>query len=478
MFAIGINGEQIELFSIKSEYDNEFKFDIIDNKHVSECLTYSHACFNNDNLYFVTYNNSKIISGFTKLNGEVTKDTFNSIEMTINENSPLNFYDEITINKINFLEESQYLYYNISTDKNETFYGIIDIESNKVIYNTNKGISEFKPFSNSSMLAISDSSAYLICTFKSNDDDKCLYKCDNNNPIIDTTNPNSCGNVCSNFTLIPENICIDSCDENIFTIKDNNQCGLCKDIDKENPFKVINTTGCIKEKPENSYNVSEKLYLIACDEGYIFDNGTCKQNFTCDDKCKTCKEEPKEGNQNCLSCKDENDFLQEGNCIKECTDGFYDVGNKTCSKCNETCKTCEINSNNCTSCIDGKYLNNENNICINCHENCQTCKEGGTDENQNCLTCKNNVPYLINVDGYNKNCVNNCSDYNLTLKGNFCVNKSDSDDGSFYLLWISIILITIILIVLSLIICKRCHRKNDKDLMNNINTELKDKIVD
>ena len=226
--------------------------------------------------------------------------------------------------------------------------------------------------------------------------------------------------------------------------------------------------------------MSEKLYLIACDEGYIFDNGTCKQNFTCDDKCKTCKEEPKEGNQNCLSCKDENDFLQEGNCIKECTDGFYDVGNKTCSRCNETCKTCEINSNNCTSCIDGKYLekNIENNICINCHENCQTCKEGGTDENQNCLTCKNNVPYLINVDGYNKNCVNNCSDYNLTLKGNFCVNKSDSDDGSFYLLWISIILITIILIVLSLIICKRCHRKNDKDLMNNINTELKDKIVD
>ena len=49
--------------------------------------------------------------------------------------------------------------------------------------------------------------------------------------------------------------------EDFKSIKDNNQCGLCKDIDKENPFKVINTTECIKEKPENSYYVNEKLYF-------------------------------------------------------------------------------------------------------------------------------------------------------------------------------------------------------------------------
>ena len=424
MFAIGINGQNIDLFLLNFIYSDskkEFSYHDNKNKTVTQCLTYKHACFNNDSLYFITYNNTQFISGFTKLNGNVTEGNFDKIKMNINETSPLNFYDEITINKINFIEESQYVYYNISTNKNETYYGIIDIESNKVIYNTNKKLSVFKPFSNSSMLAISGSSAYLICTFKSNDSNKCIYKCDNNDTLIDTTKPNSCGNVCSNYTLIPENICIDSCDENIFTIKDNNQCGLCKDIDKKNPFKVINTTECIKEKPENSYYVNEKLYLIACDEGYIFENGICKQNITCDDKCKTCKEEPKEGNQNCLSCKDENDFLQEGNCINKCTDGFYDVGNKTCSKCNETCKTCEINSNNCTSCIDGKYL--ENNTCIN--------------------------------------------------------NSSSNDNGEQpdYMIIIFFILIAILLIVIILIICKRCYRKNDKDLMDNINTELKDTII-
>ena len=46
------------------------------------------------------------------------------------------------------------------------------------------------------------------------------------------------------------------------------------------------------------------------------------------------------------------------------------------------------------------------------------------------------------------------------------------------MIWIFIILITIILIVLALIICKRFYRKNDQDLMDNITTELNDKIVD
>ena len=418
-FAIGMNGEEINLFlTYTTYYDNEgFSVESIKTKEVYKSLTYKQACFKNDNLYFITYNNKEFISGFKTLDEKITESYFDNIKMNINENSPLKFYDEITINKINFIEESQYVYYNISTDKNETYYGIIDIESNKIIYNTNKKLSVFKPFSSSSMLAISDSSAYLICTF--NDGNKCIHKCDNNNPLIDTTKPNSCGNVCSNYTLIPENICIESCDENIFTIKDN-QCGLCKDID-EKKYKVINKTGCISGMPQDSHYVNKKLNLIACDEGYIFDNGLCIQNIKCGDKYKTCKEEPKEGNQNCLSCKDENDFLQEGNCINNCTDGFYDDGNKTCSKCNEACKTCEINSNNCTSCIDGQYL--ENNTCIN-----------------------------------------NSS-------------SNDNREQPDYMIIIFFILIVILLIVIILIICKRCYRKNDKDLMDNINTELKDKII-
>jgi len=324
------------------------------------------------------------------------------------------------------------------------------------------------------MLAISGSSAYLICTFKNKDSNECLYKCDNNNPLIDTTNPNSCENECSNYTLMPENICIESCDENIFTTKDK-QCGLCKDIDEKNKYKVVNTSGCIEVKPENSYFVNEKLNLIACNKGYIFENETCKKNFTCDEKCKECRDELIEGNQNCLSCKDDNDFLQEGNCIKKCNDGFYDNGNKECLKCDEKCETCEKNSSNCTSCKVGKYLNKENNTCINCHENCKTCIEGADGENQNCLTCKDNVPYLINATRYNNNCVNNCLDYNLILEENHCIVK---DLKSYYMLWILIILLTIILIVLLLIIFKSCNSKGNQDLMDNINTELNDKIVD
>ena len=384
----------------------------------------------------------------------------------------------------------QYVYYNISTDKNEIYYVIIDIESNRVIYNTNKEISEFKPFTNSFMLAISDSSAYLIFTFKDNEN-KCIYKCDNNNnPLIDTTNPNSCGNECTKYILKPENICIESCDENIYILK-NKECSLCFDIDKKYPYKVINAHECIEKKPENSYFVNEKLYLIACNEGYFYENGTCTKNFTCHEKCKECKGEPIEGNQNCLSCKDENDVLQEGNCINKCDTGYYEGENKECFKCDVNCSTCDKISSNCTSCKDGEYLNNGS-----CFENCQTCKEGGNNENQNCLSCKKDFPYLINAEGYNQNCVENCSVLNLTIEGNTCVNKSsNSSDGSSddsgksnnenqnedktnYMIWIFVILMTIILIIILLIIFKRCFRKNDQDLMDNINTELKDKIVD
>ena len=120
------------------------------------------------------------------------------------------------------------------------------------------------------MLAFSYSSAYLICTFKDNEN-KCIYKCDNNNnPLIDTTNPNSCGNEYTKYILKPGNICIESCEENIFILKDSKECILCKDINENNPYRVINTSECIEKMPENSYFENEKLYLIACNEGYFY----------------------------------------------------------------------------------------------------------------------------------------------------------------------------------------------------------------
>ena len=91
---------------MKFTYDNEFKYSMLKEKEISQCLTNIHACFNDDILYFITYNNTDFINGFTKLNGSVTESNFSDINMTINNISPLNFYDIITINKMNFIEES------------------------------------------------------------------------------------------------------------------------------------------------------------------------------------------------------------------------------------------------------------------------------------------------------------------------------------------------------------------------------------
>jgi hypothetical protein len=118
---------------------------------------------------------------------------------------------------------------------------------------------------------------------------------------------------------------------------------------------------------------------------------------------------------------------------------------------------------------------------LRCHENCETCVEGEKNGNQSCLTCKKNVPYLINANGYNKNCVDNCSKFNLTLENDSCINKSDitanENNQPDYMLLIFFILIAIIFIVIGLTIWKSYSSKNEEDLVDNIKTELKDKII-
>ena len=102
--------------------------------------------------------------------------------------------------------------------------------------------------------------------------------------------------------------------------------------------------------------------------------------------------------QKCTSCKNENHVLQEGNCIEECTQGYYEE-EKKCLKCSEFCKICQ-NSENCEECHDGYYLDDENK-CKQCSDNCETCSNGPEENgNQNCITCNQNTSYkyLINVE--------------------------------------------------------------------------------
>ena len=63
--------------------------------------------------------------------------------------------------------------------------------------------------------------------------------------------------------LLRENMCSDTCDETIYVLKDN-QCGLCKQIYPDTPYKLINTSQCLSENdfPDGAEIYNSKLYLL------------------------------------------------------------------------------------------------------------------------------------------------------------------------------------------------------------------------
>jgi hypothetical protein len=272
---------------------------------------------------------------------------------------------------------------------------------------------------------------------------------------------------------MPNEVCIETCDENIFTIIDGNnkQCGLCRDLNKTNPYKLINTKKCFSAPPEGTKIIDDKLKLLNCLDGYTLKNDTCIVN-KCNSHCKICKEYSEDdNNQNCISCKNENNVLYKENCLNDCPNGYYKK-DKKCYECDKSCSSCRDNPNYCTSCINGKYLDELEHTCLNCSKYCETCTKFEENENHNCLSCKNssNYKYL-----FNNNCVEKCPN-NTSLINDECIVGNYSQH---ILFWIIIILITLTLIIISFCIYKKFSYKlqgqKDLVLIDKINNELDDK---
>ena len=116
------------------------------------------------------------------------------------------------------------------------------------------------------MLAITDNSAYQICALS--DSNECIDSCSSGDLdiTIDSQGRNFCGSLdkCQNYILKPNDICIKDCDLNIFA-KDNRNCGFCKDIDSDNQYKLLNSTGCLNNITYGTYLYKEKYKLLKRD---------------------------------------------------------------------------------------------------------------------------------------------------------------------------------------------------------------------
>ena len=109
--------------------------------------SYSNSFFyhKNEHFFFVTYNNiSDFLSGFYNEANEISFDQISYIKAIINTLPPLEFFEDFNIEYIKFIQNTQYLYYKIvNNEKDVTYHGIIDIEENKVIFNTDEEIIRF-----------------------------------------------------------------------------------------------------------------------------------------------------------------------------------------------------------------------------------------------------------------------------------------------------------------------------------------------
>ena len=475
-------------FTVKEDYVG--RNNIGTNKNIIKALNYSNLYFNvyTDNFYFMTYNDiSDFICGYFNETNEILIDNIEKIHPIINNGTPLEFIENnFSIKYINFTKNTKYIFYEINNNKNnETLHGIIDVELNKVIFNTNENILKFRPFSNISMLAITERSAYKICSIKNNEGNDCIEKCPiNENIILDSENSNKCGIECkTKYTLIPEQICIELCDENIYTIK-GTQCGLCKNIGEENKiYKLINTSGCLDTIPYGAEFYNKKLNLLKCKDGYNLVDKQCISSTPskCYELCESCSEYSSlDNDQKCISCIN-GYVLQEGNCKKKCSDGYYQ-NEKKCEKCDDSCKTCRERFNKCTDCIEGKYLNIDN-TCKKCSDNCETCSKGEENGNNNCLTCDQSSKYKYLIEDKNNNtCVEICPNDTILIDENkTCILKKDETNNTIidpdeerpgnskkkknpnFFLWSFIILTIIILLIIFICICKKNRNKKKSE---------------
>ena len=251
-------------------------------------------------------------------------------------------------------------------------------------------------------------------------------------------------------------------------------------------FTGINIIGCSENFRLNNgatasdINKNNYIYEYQSECYEICPNGTYNNNYICENchpDCKTCESPPTIDNTNCKSCYS-NKYLQFGNCIDNCSIGYYidinDPLNKIC-ECNlEKCSTCSRESlkfNLCLECNEGYYQiyndSRNNNSFINCYQtpdgyyldineklykecykSCKICNISGNEEYHNCIQCNNDYNNEFKFNNF-KNCYKNCSNYyyfdnnkyycteNLECPQNFnklienkkeCVNKCDDDE--------------------------------------------------
>ena len=430
--------------TLKSDYQG---VNSIKSLPIEEAKTNLQACFRDESskypydFFYITYTDlSDLKSGYSTF-APTSWEDFSDVKFKNNDVADFEFLEDLVIEEIKFMFNNRFVYYKlkINGNSNTSYYGVFDTKLNKVLFNTNQYIKYYLPYSETSMLAITESSAYKICVINNNNE--CTDNCDENKYYLDTE-----GNKCDNpscpsdkVTLVPSGVCNQTCD-NTYFVEINGTCGLCKYFNQDGAkYKLIGSTKCLKIEDINNKmeEFSSKLGLYKCISPYILKNNDCVRNANCPENCTDCD------NDKCTKCK-EGFLLDDGACKEHCSEGKKPDGKEcvncnmnncdnfildscNCTKCKEhnylddskcyscdnNCKSCAGNSTNCTECLPGDFL--EKNHCYSCsNPNCQI-KES---DNCRCKTCKEG--YFLNSTYICESCIANCASCQNTTTCDIC----------------------------------------------------------
>ena len=277
-----------------------------------------------NDFYFISYNNNSDFScGYsTKGFYENSWLFYDHITVETFSESPFEFIDEVEITEMKIISNYRYVYYSIKNKQtSETYHGLFDIKTNKIMFNTNEALDMFLPYSSNSMLAIKGNLVYRICPIMNEDGTDCIEDCSDDTILIRDVDKNFCGTKCPNnkYLLVPDNICDSQCDTSIYVVdEENKKCGLCKDMD-DKPYRFIGGNKCISENeiPEGAYEYNSKLKLLKCKSGYQTDPSNANSCITnCHSSCKTCSDfSSVDDDPKCLSCNTGYN-LDNGKCIE------------------------------------------------------------------------------------------------------------------------------------------------------------------
>lgn len=143
-------------------------------------------------------------------------------------------------------------------------------------------------------------------------------------------------------------------------------------------------------------------YCTRCQEGFYLYNGRCcrrcPRGFYGENSSMTKLQQCKPCNQTCGSCSISPDsctscispyYLMGSTCVLNCGSGNYSNPQRECKQCSQNCSQCDGKAEYCTSCASNNYFVNENHQCALCPFPCSWCKSA----NQ-CTKCQKGY-YLI-----------------------------------------------------------------------------------